>query len=129
MKRDCGFVLLEIMIAVAIFSIGVIALGQCVDNCIRAEIARNDDQKARLALENRVAELRAGAVEIGQGGGEELAGKFTGVTITQARVALQRKNEKDEPILGLYENKVTASWTSDGEPQSKSVVFYELEQQ
>ncbi len=128
MKRDGGFVLLEIMIAVAIFSIGVIALGQCVDNCIRAEIARNDDQKARLALENRVAELRAGAVEIGQGGGEELKGKFTGVTISQARVPLERKNEKNEPLLGLYENKVTASWTSDGEPQSKSVVFYELEQ-
>ncbi len=124
-----GFVLLEVMLAVAIFSVGVIALGQCVNNCIVAEIARTSDQKARLALENRVAELRAGAVDAAAAASEKMTGMFDGITLTQARVPLEQKNENGEAIVGLFVNTVTASWVADGEPQAKSVTFYELEQQ
>src|SRR5205823_8553433 len=62
-RHSAAFVLLEVMLGVLIFSIGVLALGQCVNNCIAAESARNDDQRARLALENRMAEIEAGEVE------------------------------------------------------------------
>ena len=32
-----GFLLLESMLAVAIFAIGILALGRCVENCLKAE--------------------------------------------------------------------------------------------
>ena len=35
-----AFVLFEAMIAVAMFSIGVLALGKCVENCIVAEMIK-----------------------------------------------------------------------------------------
>src|SRR5258707_1385616 len=51
-----GFVLLEALVAVAIFAIGVIALGRCVSNCLAAERLRFEDARSRQVLENRLAE-------------------------------------------------------------------------
>ena len=48
-----GVMLLEAMLAVAIFAIGVITLGRCVSNCIAAERLVQEDALARRALENR----------------------------------------------------------------------------
>ena len=57
-----GVMLLEAMLAVAIFAIGVITLGRCVSNCIAAERLVQEDALARRALENRWAEIESGAV-------------------------------------------------------------------
>ena len=58
--RRGGFVLIEVMLGVMIFAIGVLALGRCVNNCISAETLREETERARLALENRMAEVEAG---------------------------------------------------------------------
>src|ERR1043166_4261698 len=121
-----AFVLLEVMLGVLIFSIGVLAVGQCVSNCIAAESARNDDQRARLALENRMAEIEAGAVDTTKAQTEKLEGMFAGLTLKQSRKPLAEKNEKKEDLTGLYQIDLEVSWTSGGEPQSKALSFYVL---
>ena len=40
------------------------------------------------------------------------------------RVAIERKNEKEEKIVGLFSVTLEVSWQSDGEEQSKSLIFY-----
>ena len=125
-----GVMLLEAMLAVAIFAIGVITLGRCVSNCIAAERLQQEDALARRALENRWAEIESGAVVLGaQGGGstsstDELKGPFAGMKLKTVSVPVEKKNEKEEKIAGISAVTLTVVWESGGEEQSKELIFY-----
>jgi type II secretory pathway pseudopilin PulG len=124
-QRRRSFMLLETMIGVAIFAIGVLALARSVTNTLNAQIAKNDLERARLALSNRIAEIQAGAILVTEeAASEELGGGFEGITLEHQRRPLELENEKNEALLGLYEIKVTATWRSGGVEQSREVIFY-----
>ena len=84
-RSRAGFVLIEVMLGVAIFAIGVIALGRCVNNCIVAESVRQETERARLALENRMAEVEAGEVPFDKPVSDDLGDGFPGMTMIQSR--------------------------------------------
>src|SRR5262245_48850784 len=121
---DRGFWLLEALLAVAIFSIGIIALAGAVQNCMVAQHIKVDDLRARLALNNRMAEIEAGAVQIADTKTEDLKGAFEGMKLKQTRVPLKRKNEKDQDINGIYAVTLEVSWKSDGQELSRELNFY-----
>ena len=123
-RMRAGFVLLEAMIAVAIFALGVIALGRCVSNCIAAERFKVEDARARRVLANRMAEIEAEAVEVTNASEEKLKAPFEGMTLKQRRVILKKKNEKKVEMTGLYAVTLEVTWLSDREPQSKELTFY-----
>lgn len=125
-RETVAFVLLEVMLGVMIFSVGVLALGRCVNNCLAAEGARRDDQRARLALENRMAQIETGEVLTEKNLSDKLEGMFTGMTLKQSRKPLHLKNEKDEDLPGLYEVSLEVDWQSGGEPQAKTLTLYVL---
>ena len=122
-----GVMLLEAMLAVAIFAIGVITLGRCVSNCVAAQRLKEEDVLARRALENRWAEIESGAVPLAaQGGGsasEDLKGPFAGMKLRTVTVPVKKKNEKEEKIEGISAVTLTATWESGGEEQSKELIF------
>jgi len=126
-RNPAAFVLLEVMLGVMIFSIGVLALGRCVNNCLAAEAARTEDQRARLALENRMAQIEAGEVLTEKPLNEKLEGMFAGMTLKQTRRPLNKQNEKKEMLDGLYEVNLEVDWLSGGEPQAKALSLYVLE--
>jgi len=120
-----AFILFESMLAVAIFSLAVLALGKCVDNCMRAEILKEQDSRARRFLENRMAEIEAGAVPLDDKTlTVELKDAFAGMTLKQSRAPLQRKNEKKQDIVGLYTVTLDLSWVYRGDKQSRTLAFY-----
>jgi Tfp pilus assembly protein PilV len=121
-----GFVLIEVMLGVLIFALGVLGLGRCVNNCVAAESARQEGDRARLALENRMAEIEAGEIPIDKPISDDLGDAFPGMTIKQERHAVSAKDEKNNVILGLYEVDVEVDWTSANEPESKAISFYVL---
>ena len=129
--RQRGVMLLEALLAVTIFAIGVITLGRCVSNCIVAERMQEEDGLARRALENRWAEIESGAVPLNAAGGgstsssEELKGPFAGMTMKMTSVPVQKKNEREEKIEGISAVTLTVTWQSGGEEQSKELIFYE----
>ena len=125
-KDSAAFVLLEVMLGMMIFAIGVLALGRCVNNCLAAEGARKDDQRARLALENRMAQIEAGEVLTEKPLSDKLEGMFDGLTLKQTRAPLNFQNEKKEALDGLYEVSLEVDWTSGGEPQAKTLSLYVL---
>ena len=129
LKNARGFMLLEIMLAVAIFAIGVIALGWSVNNCLTAETAKNDDQRATQALRNRETEIERGSVIASDSQTTELEGVFTGITVKQTRTPLKLKNENNLDLAGLYQIDLEATWESGGEPQKKTLSFYMLSNQ
>ena len=120
-----AFILFETMLAVTIFSLAVLALGKCVDNCMQAEIAKDQDSRARRLLENRMAEIEAGSVPLDDKATTvELKDSFAGMTLKQSRAPLQRKNEKNQDITGLYTVTLDLSWVHRGQKQSRSLAFY-----
>ena len=128
-RKERGVMLLEALLAVTIFAIGVITLGRCVSNCIVAERMQEEDGLARRALENRWAEIESGAVPGPEAGyrinsTEELKGPFAGMTMKMTTVPVQKKNEKEEKIEGISAVTLTVAWQSGGEEQSKELIFY-----
>jgi hypothetical protein len=123
-RSQASFVLLEAMLGVTIFVVGILALGKAVNNCLDAGAARAEDEWARRALANRMAEIESGAVFVDVPREEKLKGVFEGITLKQERKALDLKNEKDQPITGLFVVNLEAQWMSGRQPQSKALSFY-----
>ena len=108
------------------FVMGVLVLGRCVSNCIDAESMRQESERARLALENRMAEVEAGEVATDKALSDDIGDSFPGMTMKQSRRPVAAKNEKGDEIQGLYEVDLEVDWTSENEPQSKAISFYVL---
>ncbi len=121
-----SFALLESMFGVAIFAIGVLALGACVNNCMTAERVNAEDQRARLALQNAMAGIESGAVAVSDSSSEELTGMFTGITLRETRAALDARNEKGQDLPGLARVDLEAGWKSGTRQESKQLFFYVL---
>ena len=121
-----GFLLFEVMLGVAIFAIGVIALGQAVNNCMQAEAARADDQRARMALQSEMSLIEAGFLksELTTKRTAKLEDMFSGITINETRTPANLKNDQNKPLDKLYTITIEATWQRGSQPQSKSVSFY-----
>lgn len=123
-RHDRAFWLLEAMLAVFIFSIGMIALAKSVNNCLVAQRIAQEDVRARLALGNRAAEIEAGSVTLADSATEDLKGAFEGMKLKQTRAPLKRKNEKEQDITGIFAVTLVVSWKSDGQELSRELNFY-----
>lgn len=120
-----AFLLFEVMLGVAIFAIGIIALGQAVNNCMLAEAARKDDQRARMALQSEMAQIEADMVKLTDAARTlELDAPFDGITIKETRTPANLKGENNQAVNGIYTITIEATWKRGSEPQSKSVSFY-----
>lgn len=127
--KERGVMLLEALLAVTIFAIGVLTLGRCVSNVIAAQLVKEEDALARRALENRWAEVESGAVPLNAAGtptssSEELKGPFAGMKMKMVTVPVQKKNEKEEKIEGISAVTLSVVWESGGQEQSKELIFY-----
>ena len=119
-----GFLLLEILLAVLIFTVGVIALGRCLSNCLNGQEIRNQEERARLALENRMIEIQVSPVLPDEFHRDRLKGMFDGLTMIERRRTLDVKNEDNVALPDLHEITLTVEWTTrNGQAQSRSVAF------
>ncbi len=124
--RPRGFMLLEIMLAVAIFAMGVVTLGAALTQCIVAQRLRFESERARLALQNRMAEIQANPAMPDNSATRAMKGAFTGMTMIEKRKAVEFKNEEGAILSGLNQVTLTAEWDSDGERRSRTSTFYLL---
>lgn len=121
--RVRGFVLLECMLAVAIFALGILALGRCVENCIKAERFRREEGLAQRALANYWVRIEQGDLQINDKYSEPMKGAWTGMTMNISREPLTIKNEKDQEIFGLYQVKMQLSWPNGSETMTREMEF------
>jgi len=119
-----GFWLLESLLAVAIFSIGILSLAGAVNNCMVAQRIKQDDVRARIALGNRMAEIEAAVVQVSDPKTEDLKGSFEGMSLKQSRKAVLKKDENERDIAGLWEVTLEVKWRADGQDLSRQLSFY-----
>ncbi|HZR78917.1 MAG TPA: prepilin-type N-terminal cleavage/methylation domain-containing protein, partial [Chthoniobacterales bacterium] len=55
---DRGFALYEVLMGLAIFAVGVLALGRAVENCLNASMLNAEENRVRQILSNRMAEVQ-----------------------------------------------------------------------
>ncbi|HEY2101755.1 MAG TPA: hypothetical protein VGH08_00735 [Chthoniobacterales bacterium] len=133
-NRSFGFALYEVLLGLAIFAIGVIALGRAVNNCMNASGLSADDARVRQILANRMAEVQTTP-------GPPDASKEINVDTGSGIVHLVQKAEQEDlkeestvagssggtfltPIIGINRVTLTANWVRGRIGQSKQIVFY-----
>jgi type II secretion system protein I len=125
-RNSRGFMLLEVMLAIFIFSMGVITLGAALSQCLNAQRLRNESERARLALQNRMAEIQANPAMPDDSARRPMKGAFAGITMFEKRKVIEFKNEEGVIMSGLNQITLTAEWPSDGDIVSRTVTFYLL---
>ena len=119
-----AFALYEVIIGVAIFAVGVLALGRAVENCLNASMLNAEEERVRQILSNRMAELQATPgfpdaakeLKIDTGYGVvRLIQKSTPADLTEA---------DGGKLGGINLVVLTAQWVRGGVSQSRHIAFY-----
>src|SRR2546423_12066205 len=58
-KGQTAFALYEVLMGLAIFALGVLALGRATENCLNASTLNAEENRVRQILSNRMAEVQA----------------------------------------------------------------------
>jgi hypothetical protein len=119
-----AFALYEVLLGVAIFAVGVIALGRAVENCLNASTISAEESAVRQILSDRMAEIQAAP-------GVPDAEKEFKINSNYGMIKLIQKSapaELTEPdntlVSGINLVRLTAQWQHAGVPQSKQIQFY-----
>src|SRR5713226_8693459 len=119
-----AFALYEVIIGVAIFAVGVLALGHAVENCLNASTLNAEEERVRQILSNRMAEVQTTP------GFPDDAKEFkidTGygiVRLIQKSEPAGLEEDNGVKLIGINLVTLTAQWTRAGASQSRQVQFY-----
>jgi len=118
-----AFALYEVLIGVAIFAIGILALGRAVENCLNASILSAEEARVRQVLSNRMAEIQAtpGTPDAAK---EIKVDTGYGVVRVIQKVAPAKLSEDGADLSGIERVSLTARWQRGGVEQSKLIEFY-----
>ena len=120
-----GFILLEAMMATAIFAIAVLALARCIESGIQSGVILKEDARAQRALVNWMRELESGAQPYSDGQSVELKREFTGMRIRQSVTPLELVDQNKNVVDGILEVNLELSWLNGGGVKAvKQLKFY-----
>ena len=123
-RSKYAFALYEVLLGVAIFSLGVISLGRAVQNCINASTISAEENVVRQILSDRMAQVQAASV-VPEAQKEFKVGTNYGKVILTQKTAPAPLTEPDNTIIdGINLVTLTARWQHAGIPQSKEIQFY-----
>ncbi len=118
-----AFVLLEALLAVAIFALGILTIGRCISQGVSAERFKMEDARARQVLQNRYEEIQGRAADL-KNSDEKLEAPYEGLSLKQVVVPLHKRDERGRELDKLATVTLTVEWVSDAIPESRSVTFY-----
>ena len=119
-----GFALYEVLMGLAIFALGVLALGRAVQNCLNASTLNAEEVRVRQILSNRMAEVQATP------GFPDAAKEFkvdTGygiVKLVQKSGPAELAEDNGVQLAGINRVTLTAIWKRGGTEQSQQIEFY-----
>jgi hypothetical protein len=123
-RSKYAFALYEVLLGVAIFALGVIALGRAVENCLNASTISAEENVVRQILSDRMAQVQA-ASAVPEAEKEFKVKTSYGRVILSQKAAPAALTEPDNTLItGINLVTLTARWEHAGVPQSKQIQFY-----
>ena len=119
-----GFALYEVLLGVAVFALGVIALGRAVENCINASTISAEDNVVRQILSDRMAEVQAASAVPDAEKEFKIDTNYGRVIVHQKTVPATLTEPDNTLITGMNIVTLTAHWQHAGVPESKEIQFY-----
>jgi Tfp pilus assembly protein PilV len=119
-----GFALYEVLLGVAIFAFGVLALGRAVENCLTASTLSAEENSVRQILSDRMAEIQASRVLPDQAKEFKIDSGYGAVKLIQKSVPAELTEPNKTMLNGINLVTLTAKWERRGVTQSSQIRFY-----
>src|SRR5689334_4479888 len=119
-----AFAIYEVLLGLAIFVLGVLALGRSVENCLNASSLSEEDNRVRLILANRMAEIQSSPVHPDASKEEKVDTGYGIIRLVQKSVPQELQEPDNTIITGITRVTLSAIWRRNGIDQNKQVVFY-----
>jgi len=111
-----AYILLEVMLATAIFSMAAVALAVLLNEAMQSFVRLQRDTRATLSLESQMDEARVNRLVAGK---EMLPPDIHGIAYSKEVLPLNLKTNKNQLLTGLYEVRITASWKDGGHDETE----------
>jgi hypothetical protein len=123
-NKRAAFALYEVLIGLAIFSLGVIALGRSVQNCLNASGLNAEEDRIRQILADRMAEVQVtpGLPDLKKE--TKISTGYGNILLVQKSVPTQLKGPDNIEYGGMNLVTLTAEWKRGGAQQSRQIQFY-----
>jgi hypothetical protein len=119
-----AFALYEVLLGVAIFAVGVLALGRSVENCLSASTLNSEEEAVRQMLANRMAEVQAAPGFPDRAKEFKVDSSHGVVTLIQKSAPANLVEPNNTQLDGIDLVTLTAQWERRGSRQSKQLSFY-----
>src|ERR1700681_3686101 len=119
-----AFALYEVLLGLAIFSVGVLVLGRSVQNCLNASTLSLEEDRVRQILSNRMTEIQATPGFPDENKETKIDTGYGEVTLIQRCVPAGVKDEKDLEMGGIIRVTLSVEWTRSRQNQVKKISFY-----
>ncbi|MEY2489421.1 MAG: hypothetical protein QOC70_1363 [Verrucomicrobiota bacterium] len=119
-----AFALYEVLLGMAIFSVGVLVLGRSVQNCLNASVLSSEEDRVRQILANRMAELQASPGLPDANKQTKIDSGYGEVTLIQRAAPAELKDEKGLEMNGMIRVTLSVEWNRGRFAQSKKIEFY-----
>jgi hypothetical protein len=122
--RKYAFALYEVLLGVAVFALGVIALGRAVENCLNASTISAEENVVRQILSDRMAQVQAASAVPDPEKEFKINTSYGKITLVQKSAPAALTEPDNTLITGINLVTLTARWDHGGVPQSKQIQFY-----
>ena len=123
-RLKSAFALYEVLLGVAIFAIGCIALGRAVENCLNASTISAEEGAVRQILSDRMAVVQAAPGAPDAEKQFKISSNYGMIRLIQKSAPAELTEEDKTLLSGINLVTLTAQWQHAGVPQSKRIQFY-----
>lgn len=116
-----GYILLELIIALSIFAIGVLGLARALNGSVEVANILNKDQRVRLGLRSFLEEVRRKPLNEMTLSTTDVA---SGVTYTSSIERVALTTTSGSTLNDLYNLKVVAAYSAGNEQREETVDVY-----
>jgi hypothetical protein len=124
LQRFNAFALYEVLLGVAIFAIGVLALGRAVENCLNASTLSAEENVVQQILSNRMAEIQAARGVPDQAKEFKINSGYGPVKLIQKSAPAELTEPNKTMLNGINLVTLIAQWQRGGVFQSRQIRFY-----
>ena len=123
-RSTIAFALYEVLMGLAIFALGVLALGRAVQNCLQASTLNAEENRVRQILSNRMAEVQATPGPPDQSKEFNVDTGYGPVKLIQKTAPADLQDDLGGQLSSMHHVTLTAKWARGGADQSQQIEFY-----